>query len=142
MRSRARGRRSRSQVVTYDDGVRTGRDDRVAGEEPLEIRVRAGGESKTIAITMRTPGHDFELAAGFLYAEGVIGGLDEIHEITYCLDGSVDEEQQYNIVNVDLARAQLAGARGPGTPLHDDQCLRRLRPRDARSAARTRRCRP
>jgi len=95
------------RVVTFEDGVPEVREDRVAGEEPLEIRLRAGGESKTIAITMRTPGHDFELAAGFLFAEGIIGGLDEVREMTYCLDGSVDEEQQYNIVNVDLRRAAL-----------------------------------
>jgi len=96
-----------TRVVTFERGVASMHDDRVAGEEPLEIRLRAGGESKTIAITMRTPGHDFELAAGFLFAEGVIGGLSDIREMTYCLDGSVDEEQQYNIVNVDLARAAL-----------------------------------
>jgi len=94
-------------VVTYDAGVRTVHDDRVAGEEPLEIRVRAGAASKTIAITMRTPGNDFELAAGFLFAEGVIAGIDDVREMTYCLDGSVDDEQQYNIVNVDLARPTL-----------------------------------
>jgi FdhD protein len=96
-----------ARVVTFENGTASVRDDRVAGEEPLEIRLRAGGESKTIAITMRTPGHDFELAAGFLFAEGVIGGLDDIREMTYCLDGSVDDEQQYNIVNVDLARGSL-----------------------------------
>jgi FdhD protein len=95
------------RVVTFDGAQRTVREDRVAGEEPLEIRLRAGGTSKTIAITMRTPGHDFELAAGFLFAEGVIARLDDIREMTYCLDGSVDAEQQYNIVNVDLARSAL-----------------------------------
>jgi FdhD protein len=94
-------------VVTYDAGVRSQRDDRVAGEEPLEIRVRAGGATKTLAITMRTPGNDFELAAGFLFGEGVIAGLDDIREITYCVDGSVAGDQQYNIVNVDLARPAL-----------------------------------
>jgi FdhD protein len=96
-----------ARVVTYDGAKRTERDDRVAGEEPLEIRLRAGGASKTIAITMRTPGHDFELAAGFLFAEGLIETLDDVREMTYCLDGSVDAEQQYNIVNVDLARSTL-----------------------------------
>jgi FdhD protein len=96
-----------ARVVTFEHGVPSVREDRVAGEEPLEIRLRAGGERKTIAITMRTPGHDFELAAGFLFAEGVIGGLGDIREMTYCLDGSVDDDQQYNIVNVDLARGSL-----------------------------------
>ena len=104
----ARARASEpAAVVTFDGAQRLEREDRVAGEEPLEIRVRAGRASKTIAITMRTPGHDFELAAGFLFAEGVIAKLADIHEMTYCLDGSVDAEQQYNIVNVDLARGDL-----------------------------------
>jgi FdhD protein len=95
------------RVVTFDGQARSERDDRVAGEEPLEIRVRAGGASKTIAITMRTPGHDFELAAGFLFGEGIVASIGDIHEMTYCLDGSVDADQQYNIVNVDLARNDL-----------------------------------
>ncbi len=104
----ARARSSETtRVVTFEGGARSVRDDRVAGEEPLEIRLRAGGRSKTIAITMRTPGHDFELAAGFLFAEGVIAGLDDLREMTYCLDGSVGADQQYNIVNVDLVRREL-----------------------------------
>jgi FdhD protein len=48
--------------------------DRVTIEEPLEIRV--GGQ--TLAVTMRTPGHDLELAAGFLVAEGIVSRLEEI----------------------------------------------------------------
>ena len=104
----ARARASEpTPVVTFENGARSLREDRVAGEEPLEIRVRAGGRTKTLAITMRTPGNDFELAAGFLFGEGVIAGSGDIREITYCLDGSVATEQQYNIVNVDLARASL-----------------------------------
>ena len=91
-----------ARVVTYEAGVATPRYDRLATEEPLEIRLRAGGESRTIAITMRTPGNDFELAAGFLFNEGVIGSLDEVQGITFCVDRDVDEEQRYNIVNVDL----------------------------------------
>jgi FdhD protein len=97
----------RAHVVTFDAGTRIEREDRVAGEEPLEIRVRAGGATKTIAITMRTPGNDFELAAGFLFGEGVIASISDVREMSYCLDGSVDDDQQYNIVNVDLARPEL-----------------------------------
>lgn len=80
--------------------------DRLATEEPLEIRLRAGGASQTVAVTMRTPGNDFELAAGFLFAEGVVAGYDDIAGISFCVDRDVDLEQRYNIVNVDLrARA-------------------------------------
>ena len=80
----------------------------MATEEPLEIRLRAGAQTRTVAITMRTPGADFELAAGFLFNEGVIGGLDDLRGITYCVDRDVAEEQRYNIVNVDLRGARAA----------------------------------
>jgi FdhD protein len=76
------------------------RSDYLATEEPLEIRVLAGGEKQTVAVTMRTPGADFELAAGFLFGEGVLSERDEIARITYCLDPDLDADQQYNIVNV------------------------------------------
>ena len=58
------------------------RDDRVAVEEPLEIRL--GGEG--LVVIMRTPGNDFELAAGFLYTEGVVKERVEIGAIAYCED--------------------------------------------------------
>ncbi len=80
--------------------VRDRRDD-LATEEPLEIRLLAGGESRTVAITMRTPGADFELAAGFLYGEGVIGPGD-IAAIGYCTDEDLAPEERYNTVTVRL----------------------------------------
>jgi FdhD protein len=79
--------------------------DVVAVEEPLEIRLsfEAGGKrtDKSISITMRTPGDDFELAAGFLYSEGIVRTGDDIHEISYCV-GKEKLNQRYNIVNVRL----------------------------------------
>ncbi|WP_433499771.1 formate dehydrogenase accessory sulfurtransferase FdhD [Sphaerimonospora sp. CA-214678] len=81
--------------------VRDRRDD-LATEEPLEIRLLAGGESRTVAITMRTPGADFELAAGFLYGEGVIGPGD-IAAIGYCTDEDLAPEERYNTVTVRLS---------------------------------------
>jgi len=68
----------------------------------MEIRLLTGGKTQTVAVTMRTPGADFELAAGFLYGEGIVGSSEEILKISYCVDPEVDAEQQYNIVNVEL----------------------------------------
>ena len=71
--------------------------DSLAVEEPLEIRVRG----RSIAITMRTPGHDQELAAGFLLTEGVIAQRSDIIEIAHCQQGeAVDRD---NILNAYLA---------------------------------------
>jgi FdhD protein len=77
--------------------------DDLATEEPLEIRLAAGGQTRSLAITMRTPGNDFELAAGFLFSEGVVSARDDIVGIEYCVDPSIDAEQRYNIVTVELA---------------------------------------
>jgi FdhD protein len=77
--------------------------DQVAVEEPLEIRI--GGSP--VAVTMRTPGNDFELAAGFLLSEGVVHSREEIAAISYCIDPEIDLEQRYNIVNVALAGEAL-----------------------------------
>jgi FdhD protein len=68
----------------------------------MEVRLQAGGQTRTVAVTMRTPGNDFELAGGFLFGEGVITSRDEIHSIVYCTDPAVDGDQQYNIVTVTL----------------------------------------
>lgn len=69
-------------------------------EEPLEIRV--GG--KALVVTMRTPGDDMDLAAGFLVSEGVIWATEQLHTIRYCA-GAVDgAENTYNIVDVELGR--------------------------------------
>lgn len=61
------------------------RDDALVVEEPLEIRIGlSGGKHRAISITMRTPGHDTELAAGFLFTEGVIGRPDQVKQIGHC----------------------------------------------------------
>jgi len=77
------------------------RRDDLATEEPMEIRIQAGEERRTVAITMRTPGHDFELAAGFLYGEGVAAPADVV-SIAYCTDEDVPREARYNTVTVRL----------------------------------------
>jgi len=61
-------------------GTAEHRADLLAVEEPLEIRV----DGEPLTVTMRTPGDDIDLAAGFLFTEGLLGGLDEVHEIRMC----------------------------------------------------------
>jgi len=76
--------------------------DTLATEEPMEIRLLAGDVKQTVAVTMRTPGADFELAAGFLFGEGIVSSTDDVAKISYCVDSDIDAEQRYNIVNVEL----------------------------------------
>jgi FdhD protein len=80
------------------------REDRLAAEEPLEIRL--GGRS--LAVTMRTPGHDVELAAGFLVSEGVVRQRDDITTARYCAGATDEGVNTYNVLDVQLA---------PGTPV-------------------------
>lgn len=76
--------------------------DYVAAEEPMEIRLVTNEGTRKLAVTMRTPGADFELAAGFLYSEGIVTDRNSIRSISYCVDEDLDEDQQYNVVNVNI----------------------------------------
>ncbi|MFE7662486.1 formate dehydrogenase accessory sulfurtransferase FdhD [Streptomyces celluloflavus] len=96
----------RRRVIRIRDGAVSTRPDTLVAEEPLEIRL--GG--KPLAITMRTPGDDFALAAGFLVSEGVLGSADELANIVYCAGATEDGSNTYNIVDVRLA---------PGVPVPD-----------------------
>jgi FdhD protein len=77
-------------------GVMTTRPDTIVAEEPLEIRV----DRRPLAVTMRTPGHDLDLALGFLLTEGIIGSADDVRTAQLCA-GS-DEPNTYNVVEVAL----------------------------------------
>jgi FdhD protein len=97
-----RGSKTKTRVRVVENGHMRVRPDTLATEEPMEIRLVGGGARQTVAVTMRTPGADFELAAGFLYGERIVSSPEEIAKISYCVDSDLDAEQQYNIVNVEL----------------------------------------
>jgi FdhD protein len=97
-----RSSKTKTRVQVVEDGKMRVRPDTLATEEPMEIRLLTGGGRQTVAVTMRTPGADFELAAGFLYGEGIVRSSDDITKISYCVDSDLDAAQQYNIVNVEL----------------------------------------
>src|SRR5215211_3547330 len=97
-----RGSKAKVRVRVVEDGSSRLRSDSLATEEPMELRLVSGGTRQTVAVTMRTPGADFELAVGFLHGEGVVSSPLDIEKISYCVDDEVDAEQRYNIVNVEL----------------------------------------
>lgn len=75
------------------------REDKLAAEEPLEIRVNG----KPFVVTMRTPGHDLELAAGFLVGEGLIQTRDDIATGRYCAGATDEGVNTYNVLDLQLA---------------------------------------
>jgi FdhD protein len=106
--ARITSRKPVTRITVGDDGGAGVRKtmDTLAVEEPLEIRV--GGTS--LAITMRTPGHDFDLAAGFLVSEAVISTGDEFFAARYCAGATAEGLNTYNVLDVTLA---------PGVPAPD-----------------------
>ncbi|MEU8663436.1 formate dehydrogenase accessory sulfurtransferase FdhD [Actinoplanes philippinensis] len=90
---------SRRRVLRIVDGAATQPVDTLAAEEPLEIRVNG----RSLVVTMRTPGDDFDLAAGFLVSEGVVRRGREIAGIRYCAGATEDGVNTYNVVDVVLA---------------------------------------
>jgi FdhD protein len=93
------------EVTTGVDGAVRAHEDRLATEEPLEIRLAwPGRPAERVAVTMRTPGHDFELATGFLFGEGVLASADDLRTVAYCTDVTLSPEQEFNVVTVELGR--------------------------------------
>ncbi|TFD36601.1 formate dehydrogenase accessory sulfurtransferase FdhD [Cryobacterium sp. TMT1-19] len=91
---------ARRKVVRLTAGENpTSREDVLAVEEPLEIRVNG----RSLAVTMRTPGNDFDLAAGFLVSEGVITRGEHFSTARYCAGATVEGVNTYNVLDVSLA---------------------------------------
>jgi len=86
----------RVSILKLDDGGPVRLDDEVVVEEPLEIRVN----HHSLGITMRTPGHDFDLAVGMLYTEGLIRSIHEIGTIAYC--ATEEDLDLRNVASVSL----------------------------------------
>lgn len=78
--------------------------DLVVVEEPLEIRLGYGSiddrQQRSVSVTMRTPTHDFELALGFMYSEGIITSYNQVMSVKYCVDAG--KQATENIVRVEL----------------------------------------
>ena len=84
-------------IARYRNGSFVEKADDLAAEEPLEIRI----EGQSVAVLMRTPGHDRELAAGFLVTENIVQSADELFEITVCGENAAGSDET-NVVNVTL----------------------------------------
>ncbi|WBQ04764.1 formate dehydrogenase accessory sulfurtransferase FdhD [Kribbella sp. CA-293567] len=80
------------------DGERS-RPDSIAVEDPLELRV----DGRPLAVTMRTPGHDVELAHGFLHTEGVIGSAGDLRDARYCDSRDAEGRNTYNVLDLGLS---------------------------------------
>ncbi len=91
----ARGRTETMLTTRYDDGATANQPDEMIVEEPLEIRL----DGTTVTTTMRTPGHDFELAVGFCHTEGLLAGAP-VQSTRYCATGSA-VDTGFNVVSVD-----------------------------------------
>lgn len=101
-RPRRPGPTVRTRVVEVASRGRIEREDRLVTEEPLELRLQAPGLPGTrLGVTMRTPGHDFELAAGWVLHERVApaGGITSVR---YCTDVDLRPEQEYNVVTIEI----------------------------------------
>ena len=94
------GRRTRrTRVERFDADGSVAREDVLAVEEPLEVRLNGS----PFVVTMRTPGDDFDLVAGFLVSEGVVWEADQLAAMRYCAGTDEDGHQTFNVVEAVLA---------------------------------------
>ncbi len=99
-------------------------EDRVAAEEPLELRLAwPGTPAHRVWVTMRTPGHDFDLAAGWAVHEGV-AAPGTIRSVAYCTDEDLSRQQEFNVVtlSLDAPPARHPGVRHAGHATGSSAC--------------------
>ena len=92
--------KSKTNIWRVEQGQVRSHLDQLATEEPLELCLVA--PQQTLAITMRTPSADFDLAAGFLYSEGIIRERRDIARMSYCRTSDLEANQRYNRINIAL----------------------------------------
>jgi len=85
--------------------------DSVVVEEPLEIRIKRGSTEEQLGITMRTPGNDLELAAGFLWGEGFLKDASELLSVIVCGDKTLSPRQRANVVIANVAESSAESVR-------------------------------
>ena len=85
--------------------------DSVVVEEPLEIRIKRGESEEQLGITMRTPGNDLELAAGFLWGEGFLKQPSELMSVKVCGDKTLSPRQRANVVIAHVAESSAESVR-------------------------------
>jgi FdhD protein len=100
---------ARVKVKKTDSDVTSS--DSVVVEEPLEIRIKRGKSEDQLGITMRTPGADLELAAGFLWGEGFLKSPDELISVMVCGDKSLSPRQRANVVIAKVAESSEESVR-------------------------------
>jgi FdhD protein len=90
----------RTRVTRYAaDGSSVGREDSLAVEEPLEVRVNGS----SFSVTMRSPGDDFDLVGGFLVSEGVVWSADQLASMRFCAGTDEQGLQTFNVIDASSA---------------------------------------
>jgi FdhD protein len=90
----------RTRVARYAaDGTSMGREDSLAVEEPLEVRVNGS----SFSVTMRSPGDDFDLVGGFLVSEGVVWSADQLASMRFCAGTDEQGLQTFNVIDAELS---------------------------------------
>jgi FdhD protein len=100
-----------NRIVVKKTNKKTTNTDQVVGEEPLEIRVQSNNETSRLAITMRTPGSDLELTAGFLWSEGLLRNREDLIAITSCKDPELTPREAENVVVAQVSPLAPAATR-------------------------------